>query len=164
MGFGYLWLLILVFLIGWLFDLLTVRVCLYFIKQCLKMTFPYFSILNGQFFMISFFQIVPIIPKLVCVHWLLDYWCFGCIVLFGSECMLYCFSVRSKDDGSLHYWDRYVWLTSSQVFANSLAGLIKPILSFLRIWFCPFLFSIWIVLLIFQICNWYLLQQDWPLH
>ncbi len=52
---------------NWLI-LITVCVCWYFIKQCLEITFPYFSILDGQFFMISFFQIVPIIPKLVCVH------------------------------------------------------------------------------------------------
>ncbi len=39
--------------------------------------------------------------------------------------------LRSKDDGSLHYWDRYV-------FANSLAGLIKPIFVIFEFVFGPF--------------------------
>ncbi len=43
--------------------------------------------------MIIFFQIVPIIPKLVCVHGLLDY-CqlfLGVLCFFGSECVFVLF-------------------------------------------------------------------------
>ncbi len=41
----------------------------------------------------QFFQIVPIIPKLVCVHGLLDY-CqlfLGVLCFFGSECVFVLF-------------------------------------------------------------------------
>ncbi len=59
-------------------------VCLYFIKQCLEMTFPYFSILYWQFFMNQFFSDCSNYPKIgLCslTSRLLSV-VFGCIVLF----------------------------------------------------------------------------------